>query len=418
MKKIALVLLALSLAFFLGAEVIDKIVAKVGVEIILKSDLDKQINQLKATGLDEALLSRERVLEQMIEHRLLIQKAKELNISVDDDAINKYAANYINELKSKYPSEAAFQADLKRMKSTQRDLQDFFANQIKENALTEQMIDKYISSKVKISEAELRSFYESSKDSLAVKPLSWDLSMILREIKPAEDSDRKALAEAELLLEALNEGADFAELAREFSDCPSKSQGGDLGFFKRGMMVKPFEDAAFALYIGETSGIVKTDFGYHIIRVTDKRGNEIRASHILKTVGINEADEEREIAFLTELRDRILEGESFAELAREYSEEPYSAKEGGYMGEFAIEDLPELFAAPILAAPVGIPTEVLHNEGYAYLFIRTLEHQERLFTFEEVKDRVQQYLYQLKQMQAYDDWMEDAKRKAFIEIRL
>lgn len=418
MKKVIFVLLAVSMMAMLCGNVLDRIVAKVGTEIILQSDLQQQIMQLGSTGIAPELLRPERVLEQMIEQKLLVQKAKELNITVDEEAINKYAERYVNELKSQYPSEAEFQEQLRLMNSTQRDLQKFFADQIKENALTEQLIEQYISARISISERDLREFYEASRDSLAVRPTTWELSLILREVRPSPETNIQVLMEAEALLDSLRGGADFAELASKYSDCPSSQQGGDLGFFGRGMMVAPFEEAAFALMIDEVSGIVRSNFGYHIIKLTDRRDGEIRASHILKTLSATEEDAEREMALMQEVRERIVAGESFAELAREYSFDTNSSEDGGLLGEFGVEDLPELFAPVIMAAEVGMPTQVLQNEGLVYIFMRENESATRIFEYEEVKEQVKAYLFRLRQMDYYDEWIENAKRDAFIENKL
>lgn len=418
MKRKVIIILFIMMFAMLSAEVMDRIVAKVGTEIILLSDLQKQISQLASTGIDPQILYPENVLGQIIEQKLLVQKAKELNIAADEDAITKYAERYLNDIKSRYPSEADFQVELRKMNTTQRELLKFLADQIRENYLTEQLIEKYISSRIKITEPEMRSFYETSKDSLAVKPTTWELSLILREIRPSVETQERIIGETETLLEKLKADEDFAALAEEYSDCPSSQQGGDLGYFKRGMMVKPFEDAAFSLNINEISEIVQSNFGYHIIKLTDRRGDEIRASHILKIVQAGEDDSDRERALMQEIRDRIVAGESFGDLAREYSFDTNSKDDGGLLGEFGEQDLPELFLPVIMASEVGVPTEVLQNEGLVYIFIRENESVARVFEYDEVKDQLKDYLFQLRQMEYYDEWMQEAKSKAFIEYKL
>ncbi|HPF08593.1 MAG: peptidylprolyl isomerase [Candidatus Cloacimonetes bacterium] len=418
MKAKLICILLLALAVFASAEMVDRIVATVGSEIILMSDLEKQINQMRSTGVREELLVPAEVLDNMVEHRIMIQKAKELNITIDETALRNYAERYMGQIKSQFPTEADFQAELRKMNTTQRELMDYFVEQLKENALSEQLVEKQISSRVRIEESELLAFYEASKDSMAVKPVAWDLRMILREIKASDESEAALLAEAEELRRRADNGEDFAQLATESSDCPSKQQGGDLGFFKRGMMVKPFEDAAFALSIGEISQVVKTQFGYHIIKVTDRKGEEVRASHILKMIEAGENDEEREMALMNSIRERILAGESFADLATQYSSDAETAAEGGLLGEFAERDFPELFSAALMATPVGSPTEVLKNEGMIYLFVRDTEHPERLFTFEEVREQVMGYLKQKKQIEAYAEWISKVKAESYIKISL
>lgn len=418
MKKVIVVLILLSACLIASAEVLDKIVARIGGDIILLSDLQKQTAQMQSTGIDVSKMSPLTILDGMIEQKLMIQKAKDLNIKVDESRIKSYAERYIRNIRSQYQNEAAFISDLAKMRLTQTDLLNYFIDQLTENALTEQLVDKYISSRVKLDEAEMRAYFEASKDSMAVKPVSWDLRMIMREVKTSPESETAKLDSINAILVRLQSGEDFATLATQYSECPSSSQGGDLGFFKRGMMVKPFEDAAFQLAIGEVSGVVQTQFGYHIIKLEEKKGEEIRVRHILKLLSASEADENREMDLMNAVRDQILSGVSFAELAGQYSMDPETAAEGGLLGDFTAEDLPDLFKDAILATPVGTVTEVLKNEDLLYLFIRDQEMQERVYTFDEVKDQLYNFMFQQKQMEAYDAWIEQLKTEAYVTISL
>jgi len=418
MKKLIFCLLLLSVILYVAADEVDRIVAKVGNEVILMSDLATQINQMRSAGVREDLLNAQEVLNNMVNHEVMLQKAKELQITVDENAIKKYAENYMQQLSGQYETEAEFLADLRKMNTTKRDLLNYFIEQITENALTEQLVEQQISRQVLVEEDEMREFYEASKDTMAVKPVSWDLKMIIREVKPSEASIAADLALAEELRTRADSGEDFATLAAEYSDCPSKEQGGDLGFFKQGMMVKPFEDAAFELSIGEVSQVVESQFGYHIIKVTDKREGEVRASHILITASATEDDDAREMELMQSIRERVIAGESFDELATEYSMDPQSAADGGLLGEFGERDLPELFSAPIMNTAVGTPTEVLRNEGILYLFLRGVEHPERIYTFEEVREQLQNYLSQVKQAEAYEEWIAKAKAETYVQISL
>lgn len=418
MKKHLILILMLAAAVFAVATEIDRIVATVGGDIILYSDLQRQITQMRSSGVRDELLNSAEVLNNMVEHRLMIQKAKDLGITVDEKAIKSYAERYMAQIKSQFETEADFQAELRMMNTSQRDLMNYFVEQITESELTKQLVDKHISSQARVEEAEMRAFYEASKDSMAVKPVSWDLRMILREVKPSDTVIAALRAEAETLQQRADNGEDFAALASEYSDCPSKAQGGDLGFFKRGMMVKPFEDAAFAMGVGEVSGIVESQFGYHIIKVTEVKGDEVRASHILKTISAGDSDKDREMTLMNSIRTRILAGESFAALAEEYSHDPESAADGGLLGEFAERDFPELFAAPLTATQIGEPTEVLENEGMLYLFMRDKVHEQRLYTYEEVRDQLRMYLSEQKQMLAYQDWIDKVKAESFVKISL
>ncbi len=418
MKRAFLAALIILSMAGLSAELVDKIVAKVGTDIILLSDLQKQLAQMQQAKVLTPDTDPQDVLNEMVEQKLMLQKARDLNVKVDDARIKSMAERYLKQVKSRYDTEAAFTADLKKSKLTESDLLKYYVDMLTESALTEQLVDKYISTKIKVSEPEMQAFYTATKDSLAIKPVSWKLGMIMREIKPGKDAQAEKLAQLKEIQQRLKNGEDFAALASAESDCPSKEVGGDLGFFKRGMMVKPFEDAAFALQPGEISDIVESQFGYHIIKLEEVKGDEIRARHILKMVAATSADTLNEHKLMEYIRSRFAKGESFASLAAQYSMDPESAAESGSLGEFGEKDFPELFATQIMQTPVGQLTPVLENEGLLYLFIRSEEMPSRTYSYDEVKDQVQKMLFRRKQMEAYSKWISELKRESYVQITL
>ncbi len=418
MKKCIMLSLMLLLVLIAQAELVDKIVAQVGTDIILLSDLQKQLAQMQSSGTMKEDTNPQEVLSGMIVQKLMIQKAKELNIKVDESKIKNMATRYLKQVKGRYGSDAEFAADLRQSSLTEADLLKYYEDMLTESALTEQMVSQQISSKINIGDDEIEEFYEATKDTLAKKPTTWKVGMIIREIKSSEASRNAKLKELEQIQERLKKGEDFATLASTESDCPSKEVGGDLGFFTAGMMVKPFEDAAYKLNIGEVSEIVETQFGYHLIKMEEKKGNEIRVRHILKMLSASEADTLAERNLMETVRQRYLQGESFATLAAEYSTDAESKADGGSIGEFGEKDFPELFAVPIMQSPVGGITQVLENEGMLYLFSRLEELPPRIFSFEEVKEQVQQYLFQQKQRQAYEQWVDKLMKESYVQITL
>ncbi len=328
------------------------------------------------------------------------------------------AENYLKKVKAQYPNPSAFAADLKKSNLTESDLLNLYKDLLSERNLSEQILNKEIIKKVSVTETEVVNFYNATKDSLAVKPVSWDLGIIFREIKPSQKSKEVKLAEIKEIQKRLKNGEDFATLASTESDCPSKEVGGDLGFFEKGQMVKPFEDAAFALQIGEISDIVESDYGYHIIKVEEKRDKEIRARHILKALSPTAEDSLRERQLMEEIRNRYANGESFAALAREYSMDKESREDDGSLGEFTEKDLPPLFATQILQTPVGEMTPVLENQGMLYIFCRLKEYPPRIYKYEEVKDQAREMLLRQKQADAFNAWIENLRREAFVQITL
>lgn len=417
MKKLTLLLLAGLLLGTLSAELIDRIVAKVGTDIILMSDVYKQMQQMQTAGLDAEQIKPGIALQQLIEQKVIFQKAQELDVKSDDAAVLRMAQNYLRQVKEKYPSEEAFAADLAKEKLTESDLLEFYQSLLREKDMSDQLEKRYVTSQVSVSEREMEEFYASSKDSLAVKPVTWDIGLIMYEIKPSKESEDAKLAEIRAIQERLNQGEKFADLAREYSDCPSKEQGGDLGYFSKGMMVKPFEDAAFALNTGEISDVVRTEYGFHLIKVDAVRANEVRASHILKILSPTEADTVAARQTMETIRSLYSSGEkTFSELAAQYSIDPEAATNGGNIGEMSEAEFPELFAPQIQAAPVGELTPVLENEGILYLFIKLREIPSRVYTYPEIQDKLRSYLTRLKQAQAYETWIAKLISESYVQV--
>ncbi len=417
MKKILLTLLTLTLLLSLSAELIDRIVAKIGSDIVLMSDVYKLMYQMQTAGYPAEGINEGAALRQIVEQKVIFQKAKDMDIKIDQNRAEQYAKAELKKIKAKYPSEQAFIADLARENLTENELLELYIDQIKESYMSQQLIDVYVKSKVNITEADMQAYYETSKDSLAVKPVTWKTGYIIHAIKPSKASEEGKLVQMREIQNRLNQGADFAALATEVSDCPSRERGGDLGFFSRGMMVKPFEDAAFSLNVGEISGIVRSEFGFHLIKVEEKRASEVRASHILKILEPTQQDTLETRQLMESIRGKFNSGaESFESLADRYSDDQESAQKGGILGELSQKDFPELYAEQIFATPVGQMTPVLENEDMLLLFARLEEMPPRIFSYEEVKPVLQEYLYQERFNVAYDEWIEELIKKSFVPI--
>ncbi|MCB5228463.1 MAG: peptidylprolyl isomerase [Candidatus Cloacimonetes bacterium] len=417
MKKTLFAILLVCLGFSLMAnDLVDRILAKVGNEIILLSDVQKNMLQMRAAGVPAERIDPNDVLSELIEQRLILQKAQELDIKLNDERIRQYAEGYIKQIKARYPSEEEYRHELQAMQTTESELLDYYITVLKEQALTEQLVERFVTSKAIVTETEMREFYTDHKDSLAVKPVTWQTGMIMKEIKPSKAARNIKLQEINALLTRVMDGEDFATVAREASDCPSSARGGDLGFFGKGMMVKPFEDAAFDLAVDEVSGVVESDFGFHIIKLTEKRGKEIRASHILKIVEPSLEDSLAAWDLMEDTRASIMQGTDFGNLAAQLSDDKESAQNQGIIGEFDENGMPELFRSAILGTQIGEPTPVLHNEGTLYIFIRTQELEQRVYTYDEVKDEIGALLAQQKQIAAYTEWIEELTKESWVQV--
>lgn len=202
--------------------------------------------------------------DNLISRILLRQKIEEENITVTQEEIDSRMA----EVRAGLGSEADLANRLAMMGMTMEMLEQ----EMETGLAVEKLIARYAPTE-EVTDSEVRTYYDENAERFQ-QPERVKASHILLKAEATDTDAAKALAreEAESVIAQLDQGADFAELARAHSACPSSQKGGDLGFFQRGQMVKPFEDAAFALDVGKVSGIVETQFGYHIIKVTDREG--------------------------------------------------------------------------------------------------------------------------------------------------
>ena len=253
----------------------NKYIAKVNGVEISNTDLERKFNLIKeryasmGMPLDDNKLQefRKNILNSLIEQEVLYQESVAEGIKVDPAEVKAELANF----KKQFENEAAFKKQIKEMNFTE----DIILSQIGRSKTIQKFIAEKIMPGIKVTDEEVKKYYDTHPDEFKL-PERVHVSHILVKVDPkapdAEKTKKEALKKIEGIKAKLDKGADFAKMAMENSDCPSKAKGGDLGFFQRGQMVKPFEEAAFALKPGEMSGIVETQFGYHIIKCQEKKG--------------------------------------------------------------------------------------------------------------------------------------------------
>ena len=249
----------------------DKIAVVNGV-IISQGEFDRELDFFvrraapEGQQLPELQLAKIKndVLESLIDREVLFQESQKEGIEVKADEIS----DQLKKIKQRYPDETQFAEMLKGIGLTESDVQ----TQIKRGMAIQQLIDKEVGDKVKISDEESKQYYDTHPEFFK-QPEQVNASHILIKVDENASEAQKAEARKKIqeVQQKLQKGEDFATLAKTYSEGPSAPQGGNLGYFRRGQMVKPFEDAAFKLKPGETSDIVETRFGYHLIKVIDKQ---------------------------------------------------------------------------------------------------------------------------------------------------
>jgi peptidyl-prolyl cis-trans isomerase C len=237
----------------------------------------------------------------LINRTLLLQQSQSKGISVKEDAV----AEALDEFKAAFADEKAYENALKEMGFTKETLK----GQIKNGLTIKHLIEQEVIQQVSVSDEQIRAYYDDNP-TMFRKPEQVKASHILIEV-PA-DADEAKQAEALATIQALKarivKGENFATLAMENSDGPSKTKGGDLGFFTREQMVAPFSEAAFALEPGQTSDVVKTRFGYHLIRVTEHKAEQSMAFNEVKDAISNRLRREQEGQKIDAYLKKIKEG--------------------------------------------------------------------------------------------------------------
>ncbi|OPX29976.1 MAG: hypothetical protein B1H06_00625 [Candidatus Cloacimonas sp. 4484_143] len=416
MKRALLIIITLIILTTLSAEVADKIIAKVGKEIILQSDMDKRMQQLNASGMSMDDITQFDILNDMIEAKLIVQKAKEEEYEIDEQMIKQMAEDQIKKVATQFPSELEFKQELRKAGLSVPELKDYYIEMMTEEQLKSQIIQYNIKNKIHITEGEVEEYYNENKIDIPVRPEMYQVGMIVRFIEAGKDTKEKVLVEINKIRDKLNEGADFAELAKEYSDGPSAANGGNLGFFGKGMMVKPFEDAAFALMPGEISEVIETQFGYHIIKVLEKKGDEVNASHILKKVEATEEDVQANIILMESVLQKLANGEEFSDLAKTYSEDDESAVKGGVIGEFTKDTYPEMFKKYLENLEVGETTELIREQESFYIFSILNKIPKREYKYTEIFDRLKEMVTSQKEIELYENWIKELMQETYVEI--
>jgi peptidyl-prolyl cis-trans isomerase SurA len=403
--------------------VLDRIVAVVGDQIILESELGMQLEMyLDQTGISprsekETDELKGQLLEQMINDKLLLLAARnDTTIEVTSKEVEEAVKNQLNRLKGEF-TEEAFEAQLKAEGLTESELKRKYREQIR-NQL---MIDRLVSSKlsrVSVSTREVKDFYQTYKDSIPDQPHALKLSHILLEIRPSQESLDSLRSKAETIGKLAREGKDFAGLASLYSDDPTGEEGGDLGFFGRGDMIPGFEEVAFALEPGEISDVVETEFGYHIIKVEEKKDDQVRARHVLLLVRPSKKDTSQVVQVADSLYHLLLEGAEFAELAKDFSSDEESKKMGGELGWYPVDQMTPEFKEGVRDLEIGQMSPPLKSQFGVHVLKVLDRREQRKLSLEDDWDAIKDMVRRKKTNQLVGKWAEKLRQGTYVEIRL
>ena len=419
-----LIMFTLSLSVFAQpkeGEEIDKIIAIVGNDIILQSELNAQL--LMFAQQDHSLNpndpeAQKRVLDMLINEKLVTMKAIEDSIEVTDEEIKAQWEQQLNEYVKYYGSikriEDIYGMSIDRMEYEFRD-------EIRKHLLSQKIkMQKF--GEVQVTQREIEQFYEMFKDSLPEIPAQVELYHIVKFIKPSENVKEEVYQLALSVRDSILNGGDFADFAKRYSGDPgTQAEGGDLGWIKKGKLFPEFEKVAIDLTEGQISKPTETPFGYHLIQTLGVNKDSIHARHILFKLTQSEKDKQDAIDFLKNIKEKIEQGESFEEMAKLYSDEADTKGVGGLIGKFPLDRIPPSLGKIINDMKVGEISDPLSygsdpKPSYHIIWKKALIPAHTASIEQDYK-QLEQMTKTYKQSQLYQAWVEELRKTMYWEIK-
>jgi peptidyl-prolyl cis-trans isomerase SurA len=407
-------------------ERIGHIVAVVGDSAILNFDLQNAVLARQAAGqrIPESGPERDALLRQLLEERInelvLLQAAlRDTTIVVADDAINRAVQEEIDQRQTALGGPGAFERALAQSGMTMIGYRDMLTQQQRRRAMIDQFIARRLQGRKPppVTDAQLRAAYEERRTQLERRPPTVTFQQVVVRTEPTPEALARTKARADSIFERVRAREDFEQLARRHSEDGTRERGGDLGFFRRNDMVREFANVAFSMRPGEVSAPVRTQFGWHIIKVERVRGAEVQARHILLRHELTPADAHRARARADTIVERIQQGADVAELARRYGDRDEQVRIGPYPVAEASRmlgmDLADVTPGQVLG-PVAVGGD---DVAAQFIVVRVLEREpEREWSVEDtmLRDNLRQTL---ERQQLFQEVLEELRRNTYVEVR-
>lgn len=406
---------------------VDRVVAVVGDQVILWSDVMNSINQQRAAGMQlppdsagQAALAKE-ALSALVDEEILVQKAHLLKLEVTPDEVNRSVDEQVKRVRDQFQNEPDYKKELQTAGfGTPEEYRRTLYEQFYRRALQQRAFEELRKTAVgrNVSETEVNEAFERTKGQLQASPATVTFRQVVVAPKASAAAKAVAKAKADSLLAEIKRGGDFESIAkRESMDPASKSQGGDLGWNRRGAMVPEFERMMFALPPGQISPVIETAFGYHIIRVDRVQAAEVKARHILISPVIDSADAAAARAEAETVATQLKAGVPFDTLVAKHHD---PAEEKGILQPFVRDSLPASYGTAIAgkkAGDIAGPFELASPRGaakYAVVQLVTVNEAGQ-FNEAEVKERIRS---QLVAERATRTLLDDLRKQTYVSVRL
>ena len=399
---------------------LDRIAAKVEQDVVMESELKARVVQVikqaqsRNMGLPPMDALQEQVLEQLIMESIQLQLAAQSGIVVDDRMLDATIARIAAGNKM---SVADFRAQLEASGTPFSEARE----DIRREMLLNQVRQSQVAQRVQVSEQEIDNFFKSPEGQAALRS-EYRLSHILLPLSSNGSLEEAQMvsAQAKALSEQLRQGDDFAAAAITYSQDSNAAQGGDMGWRTAEQLPTLFAKQAKLMRKGEVSAPIQSGAGFHIFKLSDKRGNEtvlqkqVNVRHILiKPNEIrNNADSE---ALAEKIRSDILAGASFNTLAKAYSEDPGSALNGGEMGWIDPTIMVPEFQAAMKLVPKNTVSEPFRTT-YGWHILEVLGERETDISEEMRRNKARELLSNRKFQEEVQMWLRDIRDQAFVEL--
>ena len=419
-------------------QVVDKVVAVVGKNIILQSDIENQYVQYRLQGMAEGTAKevRAHILEELLLQKLMLNQAEMDSITVTDEQVDAELNRRIQSLVSRFGSQEKMESMFNKSMS---EIKEEVRQAAKDNMLQEQVQAK-IMENVVVTPQEVKDFYNSiPKDSLPAIQPNYEIVQIVK--RPPVSIDEKIQVKDRLYQirkRILDGESSFATMAVLYSEDPgSARQGGELGFTGKGVWVPEFENVAFNLRDGEISDVIESEHGFHIIQLIERKGETVNCRHILLTAKVPVEALEKAQLQLDSVAQLIRNGDmTFEEACKKYSDDD-SKSNGGYLSNIAtggnwlsLQDMkdyedyyPEYknLAFVISRLEVGQVSDAIpmttneNNDAFRLVMVKrkTEVHQANL---KEDYSLIQNWALGQKRQQAIGKWVANKAAKAYIRL--
>lgn len=407
--------------------VVDEIIAKVDNYIVLKSELDRAYLDYLANGGRPGEETRCQFLALLIRNKLMMAKAEIDSVVVLDEEVDANTQSRINMILAQSGNSAQQLEAIygKSMEQIRLELRD----QIKEQMVVREM-ERTISADITVTPAEVKRFFARiPEDSLPYFSAEVEVAQIVRKAKINDEQKEVTRRELMDIRDRILKGEDFNELAKKHSDDPSVTyNGGDMGWVGRGQMVPEYEATAFRLEKNEISQPFETEYGFHIMQLLDRRGNEYHSRHILIAPEPSEEDVQDAIDFLDSIRTLIINDSlTFQKAAREFSDDVFTKGNGGFFtdGEgsmrIPVDELDPYVFLTIDSMKVGdISRPIAYRTDDGKQAARILFYKSRIGPHEASLDRdwqrIQAAALNEKKNRLLQKWFENARHDVFINI--